>query len=241
MARVDYDKQAEVYDRGRTLPPEAIDIWMFAARRHVPKPGRILDLGAGTGRFSNALAETFEADVYAVEPSAGMRDQAQTKPHDLVHIVAGKAEAIPLPDASVDLAWLSNVVHHFDDLAQAARELRRVTVDTVLIRGAFGGVPVPSLYRFFPGSQRIVDSMPTMPEVIDAFQAAGFTSFRNEKIEQLLAHSLADMVPRIRMRADTALELISDDEFATGLAALEDAAEREHGPVTDPMDLLAIR
>ena len=158
-----------------------------------------------------------------------------------MHILAGKAEAIPLRDASIDPAWLSNVVHHFDDLAQAARELRRVTTDTVLIRGAFGGVPVPSLYRFFPSAQQVIDSWPTMPEVIEAFEDAGFTSFRNEKVEQLLAYNLAEMVPRIRMRADTTLELISDDEFNQGLAKLEEAANHEHGPVTDPIDLLVVR
>jgi SAM-dependent methyltransferase len=241
MARVDYDKQSRNYDKGRTLPSEAIDVWMVTVRRHVREPGRILDLGAGTGRFSAALADTFQADVYAVEPSAGMRERAHTKPHDLVHIVAGRAEAIPLPDDSVALAWLSNVIHHFDDLAQAARELRRVVTDAVLIRGAFGGIPVPSLYRFFPGAQRVIDEWPSMPETIEAFEAAGFTSFRNEKVPQLLAYELSEMVPRIRMRADTTLELISDDEFEHGLAELEEAAKHEHGPVMDPMDLLVIR
>ena len=241
MARVDYDEQSKVYDEGRALPPEGIAVWMVNAKRHVPDAIRILDLGAGTGRFSSALADTYDADVYAVEPSAGMREHARTKPHALVHVVAGVAEAIPLPDASVDLAWLSNVVHHFDDLEQAARELRRVTKDAVLIRGAFGGVAVPTLYRFFPGSRRIIDSMPGMPEVIAAFEAAGFSSFRSEKVQQLLAHSLAEMVPRIRLRADTALELLSDDEFATGLAELEAAAKTEHGPVIDADNLLTIR
>jgi ubiquinone/menaquinone biosynthesis C-methylase UbiE len=243
MARVDYDKQSEVYDRGRSLPPEAIDIWMATARRHAHAAGRILDLGAGTGRFSAALAETFDADVYAVEPSAGMRERANAKPHDRVHVVAGAAEQIPLPDASIDLAWLSNVVHHFDDLAKAAAEIRRVVHNegTVLVRGAFGGVNVPTLYRFFPGSRAVVDSMPTMTEVIDAFQSAGFASFLNEKVEQLLAHSLADMVPRVRMRADTALELISDEEFEAGLRDLEEAARTETGPVYDVLDLLVVR
>jgi ubiquinone/menaquinone biosynthesis C-methylase UbiE len=241
MARVDYDKQSEVYDKGRSLPPEAIAVWMASAKRHVPHATRILDLGAGTGRFSAALAETFDADVYAVEPSAGMREQAKTKLHELVHVVAGSAEAIPLPDASVDLAWLSNVIHHFDDLQQAARELRRVTKDTVLIRGAFAGTVVPSMFRFFPGSQGVIDSMPAMPEVIAAFEAAGFGSFRSEKVEELLARNLAEMVPRIRLRADTALELISDEEFHNGLAELEEAAKREHGPVTNVADLLLIR
>lgn len=241
MARVDYDKQSRVYDKGRSLPPEAIDTWMVTARRHVPDATRILDLGAGTGRFSSALAETFQADVYAVEPSAGMRDRAARKPHELVHVIAGAAEALPLPDASIDLAWLSNVIHHFDDIAQGARELRRTTTGTVLVRGAFGGVPVPSLYRFFPGAQRIVDSMPTIPEVVDAFEGAGFGSFRTEQVPQLLAHNLAEMVPRIRLRADTTLELISDEEFAQGVAELEEAARTEADPVIDHLTLLVIR
>lgn len=241
MARVDYDEQARRYDAGRTLPSEALAVWMVSARRHVPRATRILDLGAGTGRFSAALAEAYDADVYAVEPSAGMREQAMTKTHELVHVVAGAAEAIPLPDRSVDLAWLSNVVHHFDDLDQAAAELRRVTKDAVLIRGAFGGVNVPSLYRFFPGARRVIDSMPGIPEVVAAFAEAGFSSFHTEKVEQLLAHSLAEMVPRIRLRADTALELISDDEFERGLAELEAAAQHERGPVIDPDNLLLIR
>jgi ubiquinone/menaquinone biosynthesis C-methylase UbiE len=240
MARVDYDKQSEVYDRGRTLPAEGVEIWMVTVRRHVPEATRILDLGAGTGRFSAALADAYDADVYAVEPSTGMREQARAKRHELVHVVAGKAEAIPLPEASCNIAWLSNVVHHFDDLGQAARELRRVVTGTVFVRGAFGGVAVPSLYRFFPGSQRVVDSMPTKPDVIGAFERAGFATFLSERVNQLLAHSLADMVPRIAMRADTTLELISDEEFAKGLAELEEAAKHERGPLYDSLDLLVI-
>ena len=241
MARVDYDKQSELYDKGRSLPPEAIEIWTVTARRHVPEASRILDLGAGTGRFSAALADAYEADVYAVEPSAGMRERARTKPHELVHVVAGRAEQIPLPDASIDLAWLSNVVHHFDDIPQAARELRRVVTDAVLIRGAFAASVVPTLFRFFPGARRVIESMPSLTDVIDAFERAGFRSFRNEHIEQLLAYDLAEMIPRIRTRADTALELISDEEFEQGLAVLEEAAKHERGPVTDVLDLLVIR
>jgi hypothetical protein len=123
----------------------------------------------------------------------------------------------------------------------SARELRRVTTRTVLVGGAFGNRPVPSLFRFFPASRDVIDSWPTMTEVVGVFERAGFTHFYNEQVEQLVAHSLADMVPRIRMRADTALELIGDEEFEMGLAKLEEAARVEHGPVLASVDLLVIR
>ena len=245
MARVDYDKQAAVYDRGRTLPPEAITQWMLVARRHIGGDARtILDLGSGTGRFSAALADAFDADVVAVEPSAGMRTQATKKPHPRVRVTAGSAEAITMADASADAAWLSNVIHHFDDCRQAAHELRRVLKEgaPVLIRGAFAGRgPIPTLYRFFPATESAIESFPAVPEVFEAFQGAGFSAMGIERVEQLLAYKLADMVDRVRQRADTALEKLSNDDFAEGLAELERAARTEDGPVLDYLDLLVVR
>jgi len=245
VARVDYDKQAAVYDRGRTLPPEAITQWMLVVRRHLPEGATtILDLGSGTGRFSAALADAFDADVVAVEPSKGMRAQAISKPHPRVHVTAGSAERIPMQDGSADAAWLSNVVHHFDDLTAAAREIRRVVSDgaPVLLRGAFAGLgPIPTLYRFFPATENAIESFPTVPEVFGAFEEAGFRTMSIERVEQLLAYKLADMIDRVRQRADTTLEKLSDDDFAEGLARLERSAQTETGPVLDYLDLLVVR
>lgn len=245
VARVDYDKQAARYDRARTIPPESIAVWMASARRHVDTAGvrRILDLGSGTGRFSAALADAFEADVIAVEPSAGMRAEAAPKGRDSVRRVGGRAEALPLADGTIDLAWLSNVVHHFDDLESAAREIGRVCREgsAVLVRGAFGGVPVPSLYRFFPSTQQVVDTFPAVPEVIGAFEAAGFQSFLSEQVSQILATNMTAMYQRLKLRADTTLEKISDEEFEAGLEAVKRAAETETGPVEDRLTLLVVR
>jgi len=238
MARVDYNHQSANYDAARSLPDEAIAAAMVAARRHAAPAQRVLDLGAGTGRFTAALADAFDAEVVAIEPSHGMRTEARSKG---IKVIAARAEALPLQDATIDVAWLSNVIHHFDDLARAASELRRTVNSTVLIRGAFGDTDVPSLFRFFPASRAVVQSFPTSQETIDAFQAAGFSSFYREPFEETIAANLAEMVPKMRLRADTALELIPDEAFERGLAELEGAARTETGPVTVPTELLVIR
>jgi len=198
----------------------------------------VLDLGAGTGRFTKALEEAFDAEVVAIEPSKGMRDEAKRKG---IAVIGGRAEALPLRDATIDVAWLSNTIHHFDDLALAAAELRRTVTSTVLIRGAFGDTDVPSLFRFFPESRAVVQSFPTSQTTIATFQAAGFSSFYREPFEETIAANLAEMVPRMRMRADTALELIPDEAFERGLAELEEAAQSETDPVTVPTELLVMR
>jgi len=245
VARVDYDKQSAVYDRGRTLPPEALASWMLAARKHVRDDAqRILDLGSGTGRFSPALAETFDASVIAVEPSPGMRRQAAPKPREHIHLVGGAAEHIPLSDDTVDAAWLSNVIHHFDDVPAAARELRRVVTagGPVLIRGAFAGRDYTfTLYDFFPETEDHLATFPSVQETIATFEAAGFTDFSVELVEQITARTYADAFEATKLRADTLLEALSDDAFDKGLTKLAEAARTKDGPVVDSLDLFVAR
>lgn len=243
MASFDWDEHAERYDRGRRLPPEAFAAWMASARRHAGTDvDRVLDLGCGTGMWSAALADTFDATVVGVEPSAGMRAQAAAKAHPKTNLIAGKAEQIPLRDSTCDAAWLSVVIHHFDDLDAAAKELRRVVHGAVLIRGAFPGRgPIGSFDRFFPTTHRTLDTVPSVEQTFEAFERAGFQTFYVEKVEQITAHSLSDFLDRIRLRADSALQSLPDREFHEGLRALEATARVEHGCVLDVLDFVVIR
>ena len=89
-----------------------------------PAPGaRVLDLGAGTGKLTATLAEGTD-DVTAVEPDPAMlAELRRTLPG--VRALPGSAEAIPLPDASVDAVVAGNAMHWFD-MAVAGPEIARV-------------------------------------------------------------------------------------------------------------------
>jgi ubiquinone/menaquinone biosynthesis C-methylase UbiE len=91
-------------------------------------PGRrVCDLAAGTGKLTRRLVEA-GADVVAVEPVEAMRAQlAAAVGAAEVEVVDGTAEAIPLPDASVDVVTVAQAFHWFDApeaLAEIARVLR---------------------------------------------------------------------------------------------------------------------
>jgi SAM-dependent methyltransferase len=84
---------------------------------------RVCDLAAGTGKLTRLLAAT-GADVVAVEPVPGMRDQLQASVPG-VEVLDGTAEAIPLPDASVDAVTVAQAFHWFR-FDEALAEIRRV-------------------------------------------------------------------------------------------------------------------
>ncbi|MGV9369922.1 class I SAM-dependent methyltransferase [Micromonospora tulbaghiae] len=89
-----------------------------------PAPGaRVLDLGAGTGKLTATLAEV-SGDVTAVEPDPAMLAELRRTLPD-VRALSGSAEAIPLPDASVDAVVAGNAMHWFD-MAVAGPEIARV-------------------------------------------------------------------------------------------------------------------
>lgn len=69
------------YDRGRDHGPEVLDLWMNAVESHLEGQTvtRILDLGCGTGRFSEGLAVRFSAEVIGLDPSTKMLERAREK------------------------------------------------------------------------------------------------------------------------------------------------------------------
>jgi ubiquinone/menaquinone biosynthesis C-methylase UbiE len=255
MARVDYDRMAPDYLQGRALPAEGMEAWRRAILPWLPAGpgprGPVLDLGAGTGQFAAAIASWFGVEVVAVEPSAGMRAQgARVNARPGVAWVGGRAERLPLRDASCALAWVSTVVHHLDDLDAAAAELARVLRPDgpVLVRQSFPGrMDEINLYtRFFPAAGEALATrggLPTVERVAGAFAGAGFRVEALRRVGQVSAPSLAAYRDKVRRRADTGLRLLPDDQFAAGLAALDRAvaAETVPAPVVDHLDLLVLR
>jgi ubiquinone/menaquinone biosynthesis C-methylase UbiE len=249
MARIDYDQVAAVYDTDRAVALQTQAPWRAALAGYLPPASGlpVLDLGAGTGLFAAAIAHWFDTTVIAVEPSEGMRQAARTRRADpRVAYVGGVGERLPLHDGCCDSAWLSTVIHHLDDLDAAAGELRRVLGPGgwVLIRSAFPDRVEPATgVEFWPGTRALLDRFPSSQHTIGTFTAAGFGFQRLERVTDLLASSLRDYWGRARVRADSLLRQLPDEEFAEGLRRLERAAAAETipTPMFRPLDLLVLQ
>jgi ubiquinone/menaquinone biosynthesis C-methylase UbiE len=90
----------------------------------LPTGSTIADIGAGTGNYSNAIAEV-GYQVIAIEPSQVMQSQQQPHPH--VSWITASAEQIPLADNTVDGAVVMLTLHHFNELNAGLREINRIT------------------------------------------------------------------------------------------------------------------
>jgi len=250
MEKVDYDARLHaVYAAGRQISPAALRTWMDAFARHLPqtRPLVWLDLGSGTGRLTPSLASAFGGPAHGVEPSEKMRAQAVAHAgHPAVTYSAGSAECIPLPDSSCDAALLFFVWHHVRDREAAVQELRRVVRPggTLFVQANFSDrMPDVWWFRVVPEWRR-VDAAQFRPEadVISDFAGAGWTLVSREAVTWLRSATLEEDVERLRLRAVSAFEHLSDEAVEEGFARIEAALPSlGEGPQYETSELLVFR
>ena len=201
------------YELGRPGWPDRV-----AEAAGLPADADVLDLAAGTGKLTRLLTRHF-ASVVAVEPDDAMRALI---PH--AQTLAGSAEEIPLPDASVDGVFCAEAFHWFDApraVAEIARVLRpggslvvcfnepsRQTeppwpeeARDVLRRRRTPGRRIGGRYLVEQGTWR------------EPFAAAPFEELRFETAEHENAHDTEAEIARILSISDFAL--LADDERET--------------------------
>jgi ubiquinone/menaquinone biosynthesis C-methylase UbiE len=242
---MDYDKTeiATTYDAARTLAPETLRLWQDLLSVHIDRAAisLVIDLGCGTGRFSELLAAHFGVQVIGIDPSLKMVAQARRKP-TIGNVVyrQGSAEALPLPDGCADLVFMSMVYHHLTDPTAVARECHRALRQggSVCIRNGTRESDFPHRH-FFPALRALIDSdLPSRQDIASVFAAGGFTPVVHQVVTQVTAPDWRSFIEKSAFRADSFLARLSDDDFQQGMAALRtpgDAINQDNA-VTEEID-----
>jgi ubiquinone/menaquinone biosynthesis C-methylase UbiE len=244
---MDYDKTeiAISYDKARALAPETLRLWQDLLSVDIGKAAisLVIDLGCGTGRFSELSAAHFGVQVIGIDPSQKMLDQARRKPAagNVVYRQAA-AEALSLPDGCADLVFMSMVYHHLTDPAAVARECHRVLRQGgyVCVRNGTRESDFPHRH-FFPALRVLIDSdLPSRRDIQSVFAVGGFTPIVHRVVTQVTARDWPSFIEKSALRADSFLARLSDDDFQQGMAALRTpgAAIDQNDAVTEEIDWL---
>ena len=92
----------------------------------------VLDIGCGSGTAMREAATRLPSGrVFGVDPTPTMVQIAAQKTaacdtRDRIEFFEADAAHLPLPDASVTVAWAINSLHHWDDVPAGLAEARRV-------------------------------------------------------------------------------------------------------------------
>jgi SAM-dependent methyltransferase len=245
--QVDYDRIAPSYDHrhadGGLRGPAAA----LRALAQKLSARRILEVGCGTGHWLAGL-QVLPAQLYGLDLSIGMLAQTQRREVQM-GLVQGRAGKLPFANASFDLVYCVNAIHHFEQqrafIAGGERLLRpggalavigmdpRVHRDRWYIYDYFEGTYEMDLVRF-----------PSWQTVLGWMVEAGFECVEWRLVERILDRKAGRAVlddPFLRKDATSQLSLLTDEAYAAGLSRIKDAlasAEAQGKTLTFRTDLL---
>ena len=126
----DDHRSPDTRDARQLVPGRSWAAWSRALGFLLP-PLRVADLGCGEG-YLTLEAARWASRVVAVDRSATVlaRAQALARRRRVGNVVwkRGELEQLPIKDETVDVALLSQALHHASDPLQAVQEAARVTV-----------------------------------------------------------------------------------------------------------------
>jgi SAM-dependent methyltransferase len=190
---------------------------------------RVLDVGCGTGRLAQALAER-GAKVWGVDSSPEMLAEARAGAGRRVGFKLGRAEALPFRDGWFDRAVLRLAVHlvdraaAFPELARVLRPGGRAVIATFRPEH-FDRI---WLARFFPSLKAIdLERFADPATLVAELGEAGFVGFRTRELSQEARIARDEALERLRGRYISTLSLIPEQEYREGLARAERELEDE--------------
>ncbi len=174
MERVNlFDKYAERYEDWFKKNELAYKSELQAVKAQLPKSGKGIEIGIGSGRFAVPLGIKM-----GVDPSRKMREIAQKRG---VKTICGVAENLPFGDSQFDFALMVTTICFVNDLNASFQEAYRIlNSGGVLIIGFIDKEsPVGRMYRHYKAKSVFYRKATfyTVDEVVSKLKKAGFKKF----------------------------------------------------------------
>jgi len=232
--RVDYDAPGGAGESYDTLRPfskfdqTVLDAAVEAAR--VAKGDRVLDVGCGTGRFSERLRE-LGLRVTGYDPSetmlAAARERAIANPTSTlppINYVQGDANE-SLPAGPFEAITAFYCIHYIDVKPFTGRALSVLSNDGVLAIATFPHRHFAEVIyaRYFPSLPAIdMARFPSAQMLAEDLEAAGFEDVALRDIYLVFEDDPQALMTRIERKFLSSFFLIPDDEFRRGLARMRE-------------------
>ena len=167
MSKVNYNEISQVYDDVRQADIELIN--SFLQEFEIDRKTRVLDVGCGTGNYTDLLQKVTQGEVYGVEPSEGMLDKAKAKQSKVV-FKQGTAEELPFEDEFFDFVYMTDVIHHVPEIGAMFAEINRVLKEkgkVCIVTQSHQQIENRLIVKYFPGTARVdKERYPDIDEII---------------------------------------------------------------------------
>lgn len=220
-AKIDYDLIARRYDSFRGGRGPYLELLVELAVSQGAR--RLLEVGAGTGNNTLAFhAAAPAASLFACDLSRGMIQRAREKGAPGAWLRAD-AHHLPFVAQSFDFCFGCYMLHYIHDLNAFVGECQRVLGAgcVAFVTASHEFIERHPMNRYFPSFAAVDKArFPSIDLLKDALAAAGFQGVCEKRMVVPQGPIGPDYLKRVENRFISTFNLLSEDEFTTGLARL---------------------
>jgi ubiquinone/menaquinone biosynthesis C-methylase UbiE len=218
--KIDYDDLAREYAQHRCVHPGVLA--GLLTRSQVTSASRVLEVGCGTGNYIIAIEKSVGCSCVGIDPSEKMLAQARERSQQ-VQFDPGKAESLAFPEASFDLVFSVDVIHHVENRAAYYREAARVLKPGGLVCTVTDSEDIirrrQPLANYFPETVELeLVRYPRIQDLQQMMAAAGFEGIIEELVEY---QTTIQDIQVYRDKAFSSLHLIPQETFERGILRME--------------------
>lgn len=225
-----FERLAERYSELRASPGYDQPLTRAVADLGSLRGRRVLDVGCGPGTVVCQLVREYGCEAVGIDASPSMIEAARSQAGGRGAFDVARAEELPFAAESFDAVVMRLVVHHLDR-PTAFAEIRRVLrpggrcVITTTDPDSFDGFWLRSYFPSYVAIER--DRFPDAWTLEAELGQAGFGDIFTASYTTVRRFSREVALEKLRGRAYSTFALISDEEYANGVAAAEAALPEE--------------
>ena len=215
------ERTSEEYDRYRVFPKNVLDKYMstFADLAELIGGERVLDGGAGTGRFALALSERYK--VTALDCSREMIQNGVAKSRK-IRWVQGDIMRTPFKPKHFDCVFLAYVMHQVPDFNAVIEEISRICPKLIIVTTDMYRRLPTLIDQAFPGVIEVdFERFPPIEELEGACILAGFDRVRARRILVEERLSKEAYMEKVRHKYISTFDLIPPEDYAAGVKKME--------------------
>jgi SAM-dependent methyltransferase len=238
---VSFDQAADYYDQTRALPDELMEVLLSRLVAELPRQGRCLEIGIGTGRIALPLTDR-GVRVVGVDISVEMLRRLIDKAGGSAPPVAiADATRLPFRDGTFTSAVAAHVLHLIPAWKTAIDELGRVVVPGGVFLASKGAElrvewQVKVRRRFFAeaGDPPWPPGIDTMQELDQEMRGRGATVREVEDVRSEGTASISELLNALEKGIYAACWSIDPDTRRLAGGATRDWAVKEFGDLDVP-------
>lgn len=243
---ISFDRAADYYDETRSLPDAQMEVLVSRLVAEIPREGKCLEIGTGTGRVALPLLQR-GVEVVGVDISPVMLHRFLAK-RPGAPVAVADATSLPFAPGTFTSAVAAHVLHLIPGWKHAVDELTRVLVRGGVLLASKGadaasadtgaGAEWPNRVRrrFFveAGDPPWPPGIASLDQLDDYMRARGAQRRQVEDVRAERNHSITELVASLEKGIYAACWSIDDQTRRRAAAATREWARGEYGDLDAP-------